>query len=187
MKKHIYQDIQGWFTFPNLYKQMVEKFGNGSHFVEIGTWLGKSASYMAVEIENSGKNIRFDCVDTWRGSDEHKQWQEVVNDTLYQTFLKNIEPVKQYINPIRKPSREASLLYDDCSLDFVFIDAAHDYENVKNDIELWYPKVKSGGVLAGHDYEPTWKGLIQAVDEFILNNQYKLTIQSEYCWGIIKQ
>ena len=37
-------------------------------------------------------------------------------------------------------------------MDFVFLDAAHDYENVKEDILSWYPKVKVGGWLTGHDY-----------------------------------
>ena len=97
MKNHIYQNIQGWFTFPNLYKEIVEKFENNSHFVEIGTWLGQSASFMAVEIENSGKNIKFDCIDTWRGSQEHSGSQEVVSDTLYDSFLKNIEPIKSWV------------------------------------------------------------------------------------------
>ena len=50
---------------------MVNHFTDNSHFVEIGSWKGRSASYMAVEIFNSRKNIKFDCVDTWCGSVEH--------------------------------------------------------------------------------------------------------------------
>lgn len=52
-----------WFTFPKLYSHVVQKYESGSHFVEVGTWKGSSASYMGVEIHNSGKTIRFDCVD----------------------------------------------------------------------------------------------------------------------------
>jgi predicted O-methyltransferase YrrM len=184
---HIYQNIEGWFTFPNLYKQIVEKFSDNSHFVEIGTWLGKSASYMAVEIANSGKNIKFDCIDTWSGSEEHKNYTEIVTDSLYKNFLKNIEPVKKFINPIRTDSLKGAELYDNNSLDFVFIDASHDYENVKKDINAWYPKVKSGGILAGHDYHHTWEGVICAVDEFLKNQKYEKYIFSENCWGIIKR
>ena len=43
---------------------MVESYDN-AHFVEVGTWQGNSAAYMAVEILNSGKNIQFDVYDIW--------------------------------------------------------------------------------------------------------------------------
>ena len=52
-------------------------------------------------------------------------------------------------------------------LDFVFIDAQHDYDSVKKDIEIWTPKLKPGGLLSGHDYQPNFKGVIQAVDEAV--------------------
>jgi len=70
------------------------------------------------------------------------------------------------LNPIRKKSTEAAKLYEDNSLDFVFIDAAHDYENVKADITSWYPKIKIGGVIAGHDYYESWPEVKMAVNEF---------------------
>jgi hypothetical protein len=69
---HFNTSIQGWFGFHNLYSEIVAKADHGAHFVEVGSWKGKSASYMAVEIINTGKRIRFDCVDTWRGSEEHQ-------------------------------------------------------------------------------------------------------------------
>jgi hypothetical protein len=182
---HIYQNIDGWFTFPELYKRVVDRFSSG-RFVEVGTWLGKSASYLAVEIINSGKDIKLDCVDTWRGSQEHLNMDLVKNDELYNQFLKNIEPVSVAINPIRMDSVEASKLYDDESIDFVFIDASHDYENVKKDILAWYPKVKDGGVFAGHDYFSDWPGVMSAVNEFASSENYKIEA-NEYCWKIDKR
>ena len=68
---------------------MVGRFESGAHFVEVGTFLGKSAIYMAVEIINSGKNIKFDCVDHWLGSEEHRDNKNVNVDTLYEDFIKN--------------------------------------------------------------------------------------------------
>jgi len=57
-------------------------------------------------------------------------------------------------------------LYQDHSLDFVFIDANHYYEGVKNDLDAWLPKVKDSGIIAGHDYNPvSWPGVIKAVHE----------------------
>jgi hypothetical protein len=49
-------------------------------------------------------------------------------------------------------------------LDFVFIDANHSYEAVKEDLEAWYPKIRKGGLFSGHDYQ--WEGVRKAVDEF---------------------
>lgn len=184
--KHIHKNIQGWFTFPKLYRNIVKHATNNSHFVEVGTWLGKSALFMAVEIINSNKNIKFDCVDTWEGSEEHQTFSIVKEKQLYNQFLKNIEPVKAVINPIKLTSLEAANTYLDNSLDFVFIDASHDYEHVKSDIYAWYPKVKVDGVLSGHDLD-YWPGVKMAVFEFLNKNKYTLSINSENCWGIIKK
>lgn len=154
--EHIYQNIQGWFTFPTFYSGLVQQAKDGYHFVEVGAWKGKSAAYLAVEIANSGKKIQFDCVDTWEGdtsitSSFHEPLLEQPN-ALYEHFLKNIEPVKEFINPIRETSVKASKQYKDASLNCVFIDGAHDYKNVYQDISAWLPKIKPGGILSGHDY-----------------------------------
>lgn len=181
--EHFYQDIEGWFTFPGLYKAAVEKL-EGGLIVEVGTWMGQSAVYMAVEIVNSKKPFTFHCVDTWKGSEEHKDYEIVKNDQLYEKFLQNIEPVKDVIVPVRKTSLEASKDYADNSIDFIFIDASHDYENVKADIEAWYPKLKSGRVFAGHDYG--WEGVNRAVNEFCTKHGYTVN-DSELSWGFKKK
>jgi len=155
---HFWQDSvfeEGYFTFPRLYASIVKHFPTNSHFVEVGSWKGRSAAFMAVEIHNSGKTIAFDCVDTWAGSvseGEHQNDHHVKAGTLYEKFLSNTERVKHIITTKRGDSLEMASTYEDDSLDFVFIDGDHRYEFVKADIEAWLPKVKSGGILAGHDY-----------------------------------
>lgn len=178
--EHFYKNIgEDWFSYPNLYKSMVQNAKQDSHFVEVGVWKGRSASYMAVEIINSGKKIKFDCVDHWLGSIEHREYGEVKEKKLYDVFLQNIDPVKDVINPIQMNSYEASLLYEDNSLDFVFIDASHEYDDVKQDILSWLPKVKKGGVLAGHDYSSAFPSVCKAVDEIFESHQIKV---DEFCW-----
>ena len=153
---HFYQNIHGWFDFERIYASAVNDFPSGSHFIEIGSFLGKSSAYMGVEINNSNKNIKFDCVDHWVGSEEHNDKTEWDFDfdvnQLYEKFLENISPVRHIINPIRKPSLEAVLEHNDNSVDFIYVDAAHDYDNVLADLRAWYPKLKSNGVIAGHDF-----------------------------------
>jgi len=164
--EHFYQTLgEDWFDFQEIYKRMVQRYDN-AHFVEVGSWKGRSSVFMAVEIINSGRNIRFDCVDTWEGSVEHITISDVINKKLYATFMANIQPVKNIINPIRLKSVDASKCYTNGSLDFVFIDASHEYRDIKNDILCWMPKVKKGGVFAGHDvYAP---GVSTALQEVLL-------------------
>ena len=179
--KHFFHNIQGWFSFPNLYLAMTKLYPSGSRFVEIGSYKGQSSSFMAVEIANSQKDIKFYCIDTWLGSDEkyHKNDETVKNGQLYETFLKSIEPAKHYIIPIRKTSEEASKDFEDNSLDFIFIDAAHDYENVINDLKCWFPKLKKNGHIAGHDFSDRWPWVKKAVIEFF---EGKALDVGEGCW-----
>ena len=166
--KHFYQNIEGWFDFQNLYEEQVKKSQNGFHFVEIGAWLGKSTSFMAVEIINSNKKIKFDVIDTWEGSsNEINSTHSIVNTkNIYEIFLSNVNDVLPYINPIKMTSEEASKIYKNESLDFIFIDANHQYEFVLNDIKSWYPKLKIGGYIGGHDYKCGWEGVDKSVTEF---------------------
>jgi beta-1,4-mannosyl-glycoprotein beta-1,4-N-acetylglucosaminyltransferase len=157
--EHYAERVEGFFDSGDFeyYRKVVAQAQSGNHFVEVGSYKGRSSAYMAVEIALSGKTIRFDCVDTWAGSEEHQAGElfedaDVVNNRLYDVFLKNMEPVNGYYTPVRATSLEAAKLYGDNSLDMVFIDAAHDYENVLADIIAWSPKVKSDGIISGHDW-----------------------------------
>jgi dTDP-4-dehydrorhamnose reductase len=168
--EHIYhQDKFGenWFTYPNLYSSVVERFSSGAKFVEIGSWKGKSSAYMAIEIANSDKDIDFCCVDTWQGGEEHQNFDCL--SSLYETFINNMKPVENYYRYLKMTSLEAVEQFEDNSLDFVFIDASHEYEDVKADILAWIRKVKPGGILAGHDYYVNTTirlcGVNEAVDE----------------------
>lgn len=67
---------------------------------------------------------------------------------------------------IRDFSDNAAARFEDNQLDFVFIDANHTYEFVKKDIEVWYAKVRSGGLICGDDYATAHPGVKQAVDEY---------------------
>ena len=168
---HFHEDVYGFSQIDlfALYKKMVGKFPSGSHFVEVGTFLGKSAVYMAVEIINSGKLIKFDCIDHWLGSEEHRGNDKVNIDSLYEDFLKNIEPVKGIVYPVRMTSIEASKLYKPNSLDFIFIDASHDEQSVKADLTYWMPRLKEDGVIAGDDINN--EGVANAVKWFFDNEK----------------
>lgn len=169
--EHFYGTLQTrtFFNYQNVYDYIIEKYDTAK-FVEIGVWRGQSVCYAAVEIINKNKNITIDAIDTWEGSPQEDLHlvDPFEENSLYDIFLKNIEPVKHIITPVRMDSVQASSRYEDRSLDFVFIDGSHLYEAVKADIQAWLPKVKLGGFIGGHDYnnsnEPL-NGVQKAVDE----------------------
>ena len=161
---HFYKDVYGFCDYVGLYRKAVEIFPSGSHFVEVGSFLGKSAVFMAVEIINSGKRIKFDCVDHWKGSEEHYDNENIDTENLYENFLENIQPVKGVINPVRAESVVASKLYKPNSLDFIFIDASHDERSVREDLTYWMPRLKENGMIAGDDIDN--EGVANAVKWF---------------------
>jgi predicted O-methyltransferase YrrM len=76
-------------------------------------------------------------------------------------------------------SVEASKLYEDESLDFVFIDADHTKEGFSDDMDCWFPKVKQGGVIAGHDYDyPVIKEIVNK----LFNGQEKVLLPNTWVY-----
>lgn len=121
--------------------------------MEVGVLKGEFSK----EILNVWGGTLF-MVDTWKDLQEEYQNTNIRN---YEEVMHNVEGYEDRAIMIRASSKIASTIFQDRSLDFVYIDANHTYECVKEDIELWYPKVKIGGYLCGHDYlkiENWWNG-----------------------------
>lgn len=153
--EHFYQNIYGAFDFPDLYTNAINRLpqDSQSHIVEIGVWKGCSAAYLAVEAINSNKNIKIDLVDIWEKDGELDE------------VKRNLSPIIDNVTLIQLDSVKAAALYEDHSLDFIFIDANHEYNFVKKDIMAWLPKMKLGSVIAGHDYSHDCPDVIKAVNE----------------------
>ena len=95
-------------------------------------------------------------------------------NSLYTNIMQKLSthPDRHRIKLIRKKSADA-LIDTPNDLDFVYIDGDHTYEAVAEDIKLWEPKVRLGGIIGGHDYNKAkdryrkiFSGVIQAVDEY---------------------
>lgn len=149
----------GWFDFDSLYSQMIDRYKDGGKFVEIGCWFGKSSCYLVREIAARKANIQVDFIDTWRGEPNVQYQLNIIEgngeDYVYNCFLHNIKEADPNFNGNirRMESQQAVHLYENDSLDFVFIDDDHSYDNIVREIPLWLAKVKKGGILAGHDYD----------------------------------
>lgn len=149
---HIYQGMHGWFNYSKLYLHALNRSNQSATFVEVGTWQGKSAAFMAVELINSKKNIKLHCVDAWDPALD----ADLANTDMisaYNTCCKNLTPFvcAGVLQIHRGRSVDMAAKFDDHSVDFVFIDGAHDFESVAADIKAWIPKVSDHGMLAGHD------------------------------------
>lgn len=151
----------------------------------IGVEVGACQGEHAIVLYQSLNFEKLYLIDIW---DNYSQEGQNINylDVSYQVTKKRF---KNYNNVIivRNDSVEVAKTFEDNSLDFVYIDANHQYEYVKADIEAWYPKVKKEAYLMGHDYDDIhWLGVKKAVDEFIatldcklLNGVYKIETLKE--------
>jgi len=171
------------FDFGCIYSEMVNKFEDGALFVEIGTWKGQSAFFMANKIKESNKKITFYTIDLFEvPEDNYLNAYLEDGEDLYEKCLKNLKPLKDYVNIIKGDSRVVHSQFKNDSIDFLFLDGDHSYEGVKKDLELWFPKVKKGGVIGGHDYTQTCCGVKKGVDEF-----FKIKVnQNENSWTFNK-
>jgi len=169
------RDISGWCDYSAFYRALAQSLPAGGTFVEIGSWMGQSISFFCQELQDFGKTATIHCVDTFLGEQNQPAHLAIVDDnggSIRQVFDRNTKAagVSEMIQVIAGDSAESAALFEDASLDAVYIDAAHDYDSVVKDIAAWFPKIKPAGVFSGHDY-PHWE-VKQAVDEHAAANGY---------------
>lgn len=171
------RDISGWCDYSAFYRALAQSLPAGGTFVEIGSWMGQSISFFCQELQDFGKTATIHCVDTFKGEQNQPAHLAIVDDnggSIRQVFDRNTKAagVSEMIQVIAGDSAESAALFEDASLDAVYIDAAHDYDSVVKDIAAWFPKIKPAGVFSGHDY-PHWE-VKQAVDEHAAANGYTI-------------
>lgn len=165
----VWKGIPGFFDFQDVYDEIADWAKDGFTLVEVGSFLGRSACYLGEQLQARGKRVTLICVDTWPAAynwgPEHLP--RLVIESPFETFYANVRQsgLLGTIVPIRAASAWAAQFIKD-GLDFVYIDAGHEYSDVANDISVWLPKVRSGGILAGHDYNlESFPRVVQAVNE----------------------
>lgn len=161
------QDIRGWFSNPSQARLMWDSLQSGGHAIEIGSYCGRSAVFLAMAVQAAGKEGRVYCIDTFASSSD-----ELDGTDTYDEFLHNIAThhVEDFIEVIRGRSDAPEVIAGvpkDGSL--VYIDANHDFEYVKADISNWRNYVRKDGWLVGHDYysdgSNQFQGVKRAFDE----------------------
>ena len=171
-----WSDIPGWFHWREGQEEAVTTFPEGSTFVEVGSYLGRSLCSLADVVDRSGRDFTLIGIDTCRGSGEEGQAGDDAHGpavgfgggTLAGLLHRNVIACgfADSVNVFISSSPKAADFFVDGSLAWVHLDARHDYDSVSADIEAWAPKVMSGGWLSGDDYDSRiWPGVVGAVGD----------------------
>jgi predicted O-methyltransferase YrrM len=133
--------------------------------VELGVRRGEFSTYLLQE----NPMLHMTCVDLWE--QDPSMNEKHPHDANYLVYRANTSPYKDRITEYKMLLDDAVKQVEDYSLDFVFIDATHTYDAVKNDYYTWAPKVRLGGLICGHDYHPAFDngGIIRFVEEISPN------------------
>ena len=142
-----------------------------STMIEIGSYMGESTLLFA----STGLFNKVYAIDPFEIGEEFNTFLEqdsVKLDYPVTGFIeKEFKTNTRYFNFIEhlnEYSYNVADSFNNRSIDFIYIDGDHSYDSVKKDLELYLPKMKEGGVIAGHDYTNLrWPGVVQAVDEAI--------------------
>lgn len=162
---------------------MLQTLGLVGTAVEVGTYKADFAKWWLQHWPG-----QLVCVDAWRhyhGSPDILNHDDATMEAVYAEALSRLLPFDHRCVVIRDFSLNAAKKLTEAGeqFDCVYLDAAHDYDSVVADIAAWWPLVKPGGILSGHDYlfgtveqgYPANFGVKPAVDEFVSRENLVLT------------
>jgi hypothetical protein len=131
--------------------QLLNRLGLLGEGVEVGVAGGEFSK----TILDCWEGRRLHLVDAWRRLPDYVDICNVSDEgheELFRLLPDRLALHHGRYRVHRLLSREAAQVFEDRSLDFVYIDASHAYEAISEDLRLWYPKVHPGGIVAGHDF-----------------------------------
>lgn len=135
-----------------------------------GAEIGVQNGFNSKQLFEHWQGLIF-LVDRWDKPEELKHCVTLLKDNLYHILIGD--------------SAEQSNYLPDNTLDWVYIDAGHSYDEVKADFQAWYPKVRSGGIVSGHDYgDNDCIGVKQFIDEYmLLHPKVKMNFTTDDFWN----
>jgi len=150
--------LDGWFSArqcAELFIKIATKVKPNSKIVEVGSWKGRSSVFASRAASLSDSTLY--CVDTWEGKKgeglNHPTVQIAQREDVFLQFLRNITLYGcDNVVVCRGESVEVASSWNYGPIDFLFIDASHDYESVLKDLKAWVPWVKPGGIVCGDDW-----------------------------------
>lgn len=163
-----WSSVPGYFDFFLFYDHIADRLQDGDTVAEVGVWLGRSLIYLAQRLRSQGKKVKLFAVDSFKGEagiPEHESVVAAHGGSIRAAFEANLDRcgVRDMVTIIEGDSAGMAAKIPEGNLAFCFIDAAHDYASVQRDLEAWTPRVRPGGILAGHDAQ--WHEVERAVRE----------------------
>ena len=191
-----FKDVPGWINDAEfVYPKMVNKAQDGDHFVEIGTLLGQSTSWMCQLIKESDKDIKFDSIDLFwpiehaiknhEVTGHPKEFNQYITDLTKEFNLNTLDIIKhplrvlgieKYVNLITCDEQYAHGIYEDNSIQFLWIDGDHEKGVVYNDLENFWPKIKKGGYVGGDDI--VYEEVLNDIGKF--SKEYDVKVKYDY-------
>jgi cephalosporin hydroxylase len=170
-----WEAIPGYFNFQDIYRDAVREAPKGATLVEVGVFLGRSLAFLAREaIDQKRDDLKIVGIDPWEWNDTHPDApvQAALDEfggksrAAFEGMMMRHAPIERKRVSVHQATSDALVTTAGVpSPWFVFIDADHSYAAVKQDIATWRPRIAKGGILAGHDYDQQFPGVIQAVTE----------------------
>lgn len=166
---------------------------NEAGLVGNGAEIGCAAGEFAESVLSAWKGKLYYMVDPWKplSKEEYPEPHNQVNfEEWYQACL-GIHAKDSRAVLMRMKSEQAAKEIPDGWLDFVYIDAAHDYRNVLCDMDSWFPKLKPGGLFGGHDFTDqspagTHYEVIPAVVRWMREHSRSFSVTPCTSWWMIK-
>jgi hypothetical protein len=134
-------------------------------FVEIGSWKGKTAVMLGLAAQQCGGSVY--TIDHFQGNEGTGRDKVAEQIDLFSIFRRNLQQLNLWQNPVKPlimDSISASKIFADGTIDLLFIDAGHQYDEIYKDIKIWLPKVKIGGIICGHDCQEYYLDFPEEVD-----------------------
>jgi len=161
----------GQFLYTMCYMQQLK-----GDVVEIGSWQGRSTSFLARAVSNS-QNGTFYAVDHFKGNVGKEKFYVVGNkdlSDLEDNFLSNMKSIglSNSIRLLNMPNEQAEQELEDINIRFLFIDGDHTKNGVEKDIELFFPKLMPGSIVVFDDFSNGFPGLVEAVDTLIAERKF---------------
>ena len=150
-------------------EELLNFLGKDLIIAEIGVFKGEFSKFIFENL-NPKELFLVDIFEGYVGSGDKDG-----NNMQFTNLEKEYESLISYFSQnknvtiIKENSKNFISLLDDEFLDLIYIDGDHDYDGVKNDLNLSYDKIKNGGYICGHDYvSPRFEGVVRAVNEFCI-------------------
>lgn len=177
------EQVKDCMVFPDREK-MISSFPKYGVVAEVGVAIGQFSD--SILRFNSPKKLYL--IDAW-AMGNHDKYGIPAYDFILNRFSDEID--SKQIEIKRGWSWNMLKELEDKSLDWIYIDAAHDYDSVQKDLSIAVKKINTGGIIAGHDYTRWGKngkrfGVLEAVNEFCMSNSFNLigiTIENDYNWS----